>query len=823
MRLLSLNIKNIRGIRDLTLTLDGKSVVIWGPNGSGKSSIVDAIDYLFTGRISRLVGTGTKDISLESHGPHIDQNLESAVVEATLKLATFREPIAIYRELARPGDIEVCPAAARADIDQIGEKFRNGGVILTRRDIQDFVIAEAGKRADVVQNILNLEEIDAIRNSLQRANTQLQRRFDSAVNDTKKATAEVCIFLKTDDFSDEQLLNFVNELRQKLGGDPLSCPVSDILTSSLVRPTSREDQGFNFNLNLFKENIFQINKGICPDNISSRVDIEAELRKLIIKLNNDQRLLDELKRFELTLKALSFVDDSTTECPVCGHIYTKGHLKHLLDEKLATAKVAKETRSSISVLSEKLAAPARILLANISEVKRDISKSLLKGQLTEEQETLHTWQSGLNELLETLNDPIEQFLDCRFASTDIARLLAPKDTTSLLEHVKTSLQTLSNEPTPEQTALETLIRLEERVSSLEKRKVDEKNANLFLSRSEALFAEYESARESLLSGLYNRVESRFVEFYRILHWDEENFIARLQSKRASLDLAVDFMERGIYPPQALHSEGHQDSMGLCLYLALNEEIALGKSNLVVLDDVVTSIDIDHRKGICRLLKEEFPDHQFIITTHDKTWSKQLKQEQVVESNRVKEILNWTIEMGPHISQQLNMWEEIEVALSHEKVDKAAFYLRKGSEEFFETVCDALAAPVTYNSNGQWQLDDWLPAATGQYKTLLERALKDARNHNNKEMVNALSILETKRKQVYSRIYVEQWSINAVVHYNSWENLSKQDFVDVADAFRDLHNLFLCSCCGGFLRLLPPKGNDQAVRCRCWKVNWILAR
>ncbi len=769
------------------------------------------------------MGEGTKGITLAQHGSHIDKIFESSFVKATLKLATFREPIAIYRELARPGDIEVCPAAARADIDQIGEKFRNGGVILTRRDIQDFVIAEAGKRADVVQNILNLEEIDAIRNSLQRANTQLQRGFDNAVDDTKKATAEVCIFLRTDDFSDEQLLNFVNKLRQKLGGDPLSCPVSDILTSSLFRPTSREDRGFNFNLNLFKENIFQINKGICPDNISSHVDIEAELRKLIIKLNNDQRLLDELKRFELTLKALSFVDDSTTECPVCGHIYTKGHLKHLLDEKLATAKVAKETRSSISVLSEKLAAPARILLANISEVKRDISKSLLKGQLTEEQETLHTWQSGLNELLETLNDPIEQFLDCRFASTDIARLLAPKDTTSLLEHVKTSLQTLSNEPTPEQTALETLIRLEERVSSLEKRKVDEKNANLFLSRSEALFAEYESARESLLSGLYNRVESRFVEFYRILHWDEENFTARLQSKGASLDLAVDFMERGIYPPQALHSEGHQDSMGLCLYLALNEEIALGKSNLVVLDDVVTSIDIDHRKGICRLLKEEFPDHQFIITTHDKTWSKQLKQEQVVESDRVKEILNWTIEIGPHISQQLKIWEEIESALSNEKVGIAAFILRKGSEEFFETACDALSAPVTYNSRREWQLDDWLPAAMERYKKLLQKAKNAANSWGCKEIVTTLADQDLTRNKIFGRSRVERWNINAAVHHNNWENFSKKEFAEVVEAFEDLHGLFICSCCGGLLCFVKHKGKDKAVQCPCGKVNWNLER
>ena len=56
MRLLQLTVQNVRGLRDLTLQLDAKNVVIWGPNGAGKSCVVDAIDFLFTGKLSRLMG-----------------------------------------------------------------------------------------------------------------------------------------------------------------------------------------------------------------------------------------------------------------------------------------------------------------------------------------------------------------------------------------------------------------------------------------------------------------------------------------------------------------------------------------------------------------------------------------------------------------------------------------------------------------------------------------------------------------------------------------------------------------------------------------------
>ena len=72
MNILELDIHNVRGIPDLPLKPNGKSLVIWGLNGSGKSAVVDAIDFLLTGRISRLIGEGTGDLSLIKHGPHVD-------------------------------------------------------------------------------------------------------------------------------------------------------------------------------------------------------------------------------------------------------------------------------------------------------------------------------------------------------------------------------------------------------------------------------------------------------------------------------------------------------------------------------------------------------------------------------------------------------------------------------------------------------------------------------------------------------------------------------------------------------------------------------
>jgi len=56
MKIVEIEIKNIRGIKELTLHPDSNNFVVWGSNGTGKSAVVDAIDFLQTGQINRLVG-----------------------------------------------------------------------------------------------------------------------------------------------------------------------------------------------------------------------------------------------------------------------------------------------------------------------------------------------------------------------------------------------------------------------------------------------------------------------------------------------------------------------------------------------------------------------------------------------------------------------------------------------------------------------------------------------------------------------------------------------------------------------------------------------
>jgi len=46
MRVLELEINNVRGILHLQLNPNGRKFAVWGPNGSGKSAVVDAIELV---------------------------------------------------------------------------------------------------------------------------------------------------------------------------------------------------------------------------------------------------------------------------------------------------------------------------------------------------------------------------------------------------------------------------------------------------------------------------------------------------------------------------------------------------------------------------------------------------------------------------------------------------------------------------------------------------------------------------------------------------------------------------------------------------------
>jgi energy-coupling factor transporter ATP-binding protein EcfA2 len=277
----------------------------------------------------------------------------------------------------------------------------------------------------------------------------------------------------------------------------------------------------------------------------------------------------------------------------------------------------------------------------------------------------------------------------------------------------------------------------------------------------------------------------------------------------------------MFPPHALHSEGHQDSMGLCLFFALNDYLTKNKIQTIVLDDVVMSIDCNHRRDICKVLREFFPEKQFIITTHDTAWAKQLRTENVVSQKNMVHFVNWNVDTGPVFEFEKDIWDKIKEALDRDDVPSAAHKLRREAEFFFENVCDFLYAKIPYKGNHQWELGEYASAAVSALKTSVDRAVKNFKKAKQDDKAKELETFYDTAKGIILKSNIEQWAINAEVHYNKWANLTKNDFLPVAESFKELFKIFECPKCHSLLSVERGVGDSgtKTVVCNCRNICW----
>jgi len=265
-------------------------------------------------------------------------------------------------------------------------------------------------------------------------------------------------------------------------------------------------------------------------------------------------------------------------------------------------------------------------------------------------------------------------------------------------------------------------------------------------------------------------------------------------------------------------------MGLCLYLALLKRVLGAGFTLGVLDDVVMSVDAEHRRRICKLIRAEFPATQFVITTHDRVWASQMKGQGLVAGNHMVAFNGWSVETGPVLDGVGDVWQRIEEDLAKGDVPSAAARLRRYAEFASRELAHDLGAKVSFRADGTYELGELLPAVLKRYGDLLTTAAKVAKSWDNadglKRAADAAGELESLR-QAHN---IEQWAVNPAVHYNEWATFTVSEFREVASAFRDLFSQFQCSRpeCSSWIAVTP-RIEPQDLRCACADVRFNLQK
>jgi len=812
MKLLELEIHNFRGIRDLTIAPRGENFLIYGPNGSGKSAVVDALDFLLTGQISRMKGKGTKDITLKKHGPHVDYSVKDAWIKANVKIHGLEEPVEIKRSLDHPNKL-ICENSIRDLINPVIELASRGQHVLTRREILNYVTADSGTRGKQIQTLLKITDVEKTRNTLVKVKNTLKNNYIGAKSSLNTISAAINSNIGITNYDEEKILDFVNINRNVLDGNPLQDLKSNSIKEGIEAQALSPD--ITVNIQLLKIDLKKVHEINSDKNKESLSNIDLELRELKAKISSDHRMEDALDHLKLTRLGLDLLGPESS-CPLCDTPWETGNLKEHLKHKIEIFKESAQNLDRLNELTDELILEVNHTLASLNE----IIKSAEILELEKNVRALKSWTNELDILLSVLED--ENYPDPRFSEEMVEVLFAPNNLDVILDNIYSVAIEKSPEPSEEQTAWDNLTRIEENLKNYEISIIDCTKSFESYKKSEIIYNTFLESRDKILNRLYSEIKDRFVELYRELHLDDEReFKAIIMSEGAGVDFKVDFHGRGVNSPNALHSEGHQDSMGICLYLALAERLTQGFIDLIILDDVMMSVDAPHRREICNLLANFFKGRQFFITTHDQTWARQLQSEGVIKARNRIEFSNWTIENGPSVNISGDIWDEIDDDLERNDIPSAAAKLRRGSEEYFSQVCSALHAPVRFNLSGQYELGDLLSGAMAEYRSELKHAKEAANSWGNTDELERLKEIDEFSRNVFTRLNMERWAVNPALHYNQWADFTPQDFKPVVDIFRDLFSIFQCNKCGTLLHLVINGPRPEAVKCNCGEVNWNL--
>ncbi|PZP53830.1 MAG: chromosome segregation protein SMC, partial [Micavibrio aeruginosavorus] len=389
----------------------------------------------------------------------------------------------------------------------------------------------------------------------------------------------------------------------------------------------------------------------------------------------------------------------------------------------------------------------------------------------------------------------------------------PTEVSAAVSAVKAGIDAIP-EPTVQENAKRTLVIADERLNNYAGLTASLRQKEEAATISARVHEVFNRETNDALEAIYIEVQELFTTLYTAVNEDEVGFRAELKPVDGKLGFDVDFYGKGLYPPGAYHSEGHQDGMGLCLYLALMKHLMKGGFTLAVLDDVLMSVDADHRRAVSEMLKTFFPTTQFILTTHDNVWLKHMKGVGLVVGKNAVHFRKWDVDFGPAEWDDKNVWEEIEVDVKSNKISNAAATLRHFLEYVSAEICDDLHAMVPYKADGRLTLGDLLPNAIATFKKRLQTARVAADSWGNTKNSSQIKAIAADLQVALKATSVEEWQINATVHYNEWANMHKKDFNPVAAAYQKLLKAFNCQDCGTPITVVPKSLPHEMLKCGC---------
>lgn len=703
----SIRFEHFRGLPDSDISLKGKNLVLLGSNGKGKSAVVDGIEFLFSGQVSRFVGTGTGGIDHDDAIQHIKK---LGVPTVTLSLSPSNGTI------SRSLDFVTLPTTDRpAAKDYFGKHPGVDAFILRRSKILDFVCDQDADRYRKFIQLLGVSHVDT-----------LQRTFVEAERQAKEAAqrARTTYLTKLAVFRDPvakfepqnlgQILARVSDAVTAFGFEALTQwadAENRLALLKAMRPEANKEK-----IDALTRALVSLENPLPPD-IGTDIATANTLRQKLAALGTSSV---DAPRSSIISEAVGYLSKHPTEtnCPVCEKDFEQP-LANVLARLKQRGEALRELREAVVNRKAAIGRVQRYAEVIAAQIAKDLEHAALFESMTKQ--TLRDARASTLCWLRSLKRAE--------ASSSGSDLAAPARLSTLAATRNACAEALKAQKAalvpPDTSKLEATIALVEKGIAAHAEIATAEGAiggaNKLARRATAAKDAFSKARESAIQKVFEAIAETVLDYYRRLHdFDDDSECSEctaLELKPTSraaaggLRLAIQFLGLAdSKDPRAFLSEGHLDSLGLCLFLA-TVRIFNPPGSLLVLDDVLTSIDREHRRRVGELLFQEFADYQVVLTTHDEHWHDLLNSSARAWGIQGKwafvKVEGWSVDSGPSLSEVDDSWEFVDAHLTEADYRKLGGPFRLILEDFLKRTASKLELRVKFKLDGKYTAGDFV--------------------------------------------------------------------------------------------------------------------
>lgn len=597
MRIDSISLKWFRGAAEAAaIHPNRKSMVVYGENGSGKSSFVDAVEYsLHDGRIGHL--------SHEYSGRHQERGVLNTHTPATSSAeirVRFADTSERVTTISRAG-VTTCSGAVAAAI----QTWDYRRTILRQHEVVEFIQDTKGNKYSALLPLLGLHHLEVAAENLRQLRRAAEQEAKPAAVQSTLAGLEVKRRDSLGGATDDTILERIKAVHARYCGT--GAPSAN--AAECCRET---EQALAARIGGFNE---ERKRQLVLESVGG-LKLGEEIRALRSASSSLAGTTEPLltERLEVLQRADTFVEklDASGEvaCPACGRMVEADDLRSHI------AKERERLGESLVALDALRVARGRVCDA----------VSSLKGSLGSEEAKCWRMELGAD-----LSDGFE-YLDS--IDIDVLRARCSEDALRSIEaHLVPLIDRAAarKSAAPEMRDLladKTTLEIGGAIlagAPLQDQAARAKTLLAFLGALEnGVRAEIRQQSQSVIDSLSTDIQ----RMWAILHPGEAIAEVRLcvpEDADKAIDVQLQFFGVTQESPRLTLSEGHRNSLGLCIFLAMAKRDG-GTDRPLFLDDVVISLDRNHRGMIVELLEKEFSERQVILLTHEREWYAELRQQ-----------------------------------------------------------------------------------------------------------------------------------------------------------------------------------------------------